>query len=77
MTQNLGNCFPMTQSKLTGLFISPNFVPKFFWGRNLVPKLESALFKMELNAAGCSKALSLNAAVIFLNFVPKIRFLEK
>ena len=77
MTQNLVNCFTMTQNKVLGLFIFLDFIPKIPFWANLVPKLESALFKMKLDPVEYSRLLILNSAIVFLNFFPKIPFLSK
>ena len=43
----------------------------------MVPKPESALFKMKLDTKVYSKLLILNSGIIFLNVVPKIPFWTK
>ena len=70
LTQNIVNCFTMTQNKVL------NFVSKNFFPVNLVPKLESALFEMKLDTKRYSRLLTLNLAIVFLNFVQKYLFWE-
>ena len=54
MTQDLVNCLTMTRNKVLGLFIFLNFI---LFSANLVPKLESALFKMKLDTMEYSRLL--------------------
>ena len=77
MTPNLVNCFTLTQNKVLGLFIFLIFALKILFGANLVPKRISVLFKMKFGTKGYSRALILNVAIVFSNFVPKICFLGK
>ena len=77
MTQNLVNCFILTQNKVLGLFIFLNFAPKIIFWANLVPKFESNLFKMKLDTKWYSRVLMLISTIAFLIFVPKIPVLGK
>ena len=56
----------MTENKALGLFIFLSFVPKILLGRNFVPKLDSALFKMKLDAM----AADFDFANCFLKIFP-------
>ena len=42
----------------------------------MIPKIESALFKMKLYAKGYSRLLILNSTIVFLNVVSKVPFWE-
>ena len=69
MTQNLVNCFIVTENKVLGLFISQSWSPKYFFGANLVSKLEKVLFKIKLDTEGYSRLPILNSTIIFLNLL--------
>ena len=77
MTQNIVNCLTLAQNKLLGLFIFLHFVPKILFRAKLVPKHESALFKIKIDSKWCSRVMILTFTIVFLIFVPKIPVLGK
>ena len=79
MNQKLENRFAMTQNNvLEPLFsFSQNPCLKSFVRANLVPKLESAMFKMKLGTNGYSRLSILNLTIAFLIFASKIPLLDK
>ena len=66
-----------TVTKYYNILFSKILSQKYFFGGKLVPKLESALFKIKIGTTGYSKLLIPNSTIVFLGSVPEKPFLEK
>ena len=76
MTQNVVDCFRMTQNKVLGNFVFLNFIPKIlFWGK-FSPETWKYLRKMKLNTKG-TEGCWFWVQEVFLKSVTKIPFLGK
>ena len=69
--------FDIDLKKALGLLTFLNVVSKILFWANLVPKLQSALFRMKIRTKRYSEVLIPNLTILLLSSAPKVPFLGK